>query len=51
MNEKKSYSSVLVDSEMMISEIMLWLYRQHDVSEGDGIEGVHSEISIAHPDH
>lgn len=49
--EKKSYSSVLVDNEMMIGEIMPWLYCQHNVSEGNGMERVHFEILISNPDH
>lgn len=51
MNEKKSYSPVLVDNEMMIGEIMPWLYCQHNVSEGNGIERVHFEILIPNAEH
>lgn len=43
---KKSYSSELVDNEMMIGEIMPWLYCQHNVSKGNSIEKVHFEILI-----
>lgn len=49
-NGKKSYS-VLVDNEMMIGEIMPWLYCQHNVSEGNGIERVHFAILIPNSDH
>lgn len=51
MGKKKSYSSVLIDNEMMIGEIMPWLYCQHNVSEGNSIGRVHSEILIPNPDH
>lgn len=43
---EKSYSSELVDNEMMIGEIMPWLYCQHNVSKGSSIEKVHFEILI-----